>query len=129
MLLGIGFPVDEGEGHLVERLVQNARYAQDEEGPGVGDHPAQQAKIHVPADAEPFGEEENGDAARTHQVDEEDVVNFRLAQPQEVEAVKADVEHDEQHLEGGKLDGTLLKAEVGEGEGLDGIQEDHGGHH
>ena len=121
--------VDEGEDDLVGRLVQDACHTQDEEGPGVGEHPPEQAAVEVPLHVNELGDEEEGQDARADEVEDEDIGHVARAQHHEVEQVQADIECDEEHLHAGELDGSLLEPQVAEGKGLDDIDAHHHGHH
>ena len=120
--------VDLREDDLVGHLIQDAHHAQQEYGPRVGDHAAQQAAVHMPVYPQQVGNEEEGDEPRAEQVDEEDVEHGRLAEEDEEDHVERDAEHDEQQLERGEPYGAVLEAQVAEGQCLQGIQGDHRGH-
>ena len=83
----------------------------------------------MPLDLEEVGDKEQGDEARTEQVDEEHIKHRCLTQQHEIDEVQADVQNDEEHLQRGKADGPLLEPQITEGDGLQRIERHHHCHH
>ena len=137
--------IDLGKHHLVERLVEDAGYAQHQDGPGILEHALEQRPVKPVLDVHQFLPKEEGHQSRAGQVDEEGITHsyrgivdvayhIRIApierrQGNEVEQVQRNVEHNEQQLERRKLERLALIPQIGKRDALERVERDHDRHH
>ena len=130
---------DTRQNHFVGSLVEDAGDAEHEDGPGVGQHPAQEARVKHVAKAGQFFAEEQRDERRAEEVDEksiadsdgrivekcDEIVDFRhFVEPgksHKEQQIERDVQHDEEQFERSKLDGFPAIAQEGKRNALKGI--------
>ena len=121
--------IDQREKYLVGHLVENARNAQHEDGPGVREHAPQEHAVEAPFDFKELRDEEQRDEGGADEVDEEDVEDRRQMEPHEADEVEGNVEGDEEQLERSRAQGALLEPQERERQRLQGIHRHYDCHH
>ena len=133
-----------GKEYLVCHLVEDSHKAEDQQGPGVGEHPAGEFAVKTHAEPAELGDEPQRYERRAGQVGKEDeadaaveahvkLLQLRMLaeqhrQHQENEEVEQYVGDDERKLERHELDGPAVEPQLGEHNGLECIQPHYDGH-
>ena len=122
--------------NLVGHLVENARQTQKQQRPSITQHPFQQVFVETITQLFQFGDEAERDQTGADQVNKENIADlisvfipahqagttdFQLWCQQEDEQVHPDAHENEQQLQGGEFDGTVLVSKTGKKNGLEGI--------
>ena len=129
LFLCVGTFIYMGEQHLVGSLVQYACDAENQDGPCVAQHAAQQLAVEHVAEARELLEHAEGERGRAGQVDVEGIAHVSAVEQGKVDYVERYAHEDVQQLECGKLQCFLLLPQIGEGNAQEGVDGHGDGHH
>ena len=110
-------------------MIEYTRYSQHQDGPRITKHTFQQSEIKMPLHLEKVGDEEERDESCTPEVDAEHIKDLRLSQHHKIKHIQCDIEEDEQHLQRGKLNRSLLESQITERHRLNGVEHHDSRHH
>ena len=124
-----------GKEDFVDRLVENARNAEHQDGPRIGKHGADERTVDAPLHTEEFFPKTEGDQSRADEIDEENVPHFDLPSVDETgkndeeKEIEQNVEGDEAEFQHGEFHRSALITQIAEGHGLKGVERHDSSHH
>ena len=124
-----------GKEDFVDRLVENARNAEYQDGPRIGKHGADERTVDTPFHTEEFFPKTEGDQSGADEIDEENVSHFDLPSVDETgknheeKEIEQNVEGDEAEFQHGEFHRSALITQIAEGHGLKSVERHDSSHH